>query len=503
MNRLLVLGLIAALLALPLLLRDRQSPVPSGLRRLVVLTPHGEPTRAEFGYAFAAWARAERGLQVEVDWRTPGGTSEITRYLDERFKAELGLAHPGLTLRDFNNPKTPDDPARKAFLASSIGVGVDVLFGGGEIPFRGHAAKGYLIDPGLRTAEPTWFAPDIIPQTLSGEVIYDPQGRYYGACLAVFGISASRDRLEELHLSVPTQWEDLGQAAYLGRLTLADPTKSGAVVTACERILQQQMARHGTEAGWQEGLVLITRMVANSRWITDSASKPTRDTARGDTVASMAIDFQAKAEAEWSVVESGGSPRLIFTAPEGGTSVSADPIAVLRGAPEPQLAADFLRFVLSPAGQRLWNYRVGEPGGPRRYALRRAAVRTDVYTPEDRAHMSDPDLDPFALARRFTYEPKRTAHLYPLIGPLIKAIALDPRDDLTAAWTAIITAGGPERVPMAWARFTALPVPYAQAAAAKEALAQGPTTAAPLLRGWTEDALQRYRDARRLAEEGR
>lgn len=503
MGRVAVLLLVGLVVVLPLVLREGSPPSSTNARRLVILTPHGEPTRAEFGRAFAAWARAERGIEVEVDWRTPGGTSDITRYLDERFAAALRLAHPDLSVRGFNDPQREGHPARQAFLASSIGVGVDVLFGGGEFPFRSHAAKGYLVDAGMLQREPGWFAPEIIPQRLSGETVYDPQGRYYGACFALFGIAASPDRLAALGLPLPTQWEDLGQPAFLGRVTLADPTKSGAVVTACERILQQQMARQGPVAGWAAGHLLIRRLVANSRWITDSASKPTRDVARGDAVAAMAIDFQARAEAEWSARESGGTPRLVFTAPLGGTSVSADPIAVLRGAPEPELARDFVWFVLSPQGQRLWNYRVGEAGGPVQYALRRAPVRADVLTPADRASMSDPDLDPRELAARFTYQPAWTAHLYPLLGPFIKATALDPRDDLTAAWVAIIRAGGPDRVPQAWAAFTDLTVTYEQASAAREALAQGPAVAAPMVRQWSERALERYQTARRLAEEGR
>ncbi|MCK6490813.1 MAG: hypothetical protein L6R48_21385, partial [Planctomycetes bacterium] len=68
--------LIAALVALPLALRERPQPAPAGVRSLVIITPHGEPIRAEFTRAFAAWARAERGLAVDIDWRTPGGTSE-------------------------------------------------------------------------------------------------------------------------------------------------------------------------------------------------------------------------------------------------------------------------------------------------------------------------------------------------------------------------------------------------------------------------------------------
>ena len=286
---------------------------------------------------------------------------------------------------------------------------------------------------------------------------------------------------------------------------MADPTKSGAVVTAMERIIQQAMAEHADQlnAGWALGIERIRRMVANSRAITDSASKPTRDVVRGDAVASMAIDFQAKSEAEWATQESGGATRLVFTAPLGGTSVSADPIALLRGAPERELAIDFIRFVLSPAGQRLWGYRVGTPGGPERYTLHRMPVRDDVFDADWKINAADPDADPAALAATFTYRPAWTASLYPLIGPLIKAIALDPREELTAAWAAIDRAGGPAAVPEATAALSWQPFTYAEAPTMRDRLAKSASEAIPLVRTWTTGAQDAYRRARQLAEEGR
>jgi ABC-type Fe3+ transport system substrate-binding protein len=522
LKQLLVLGAIGVLIAAPLTLRERPAAVALSRQTLVIITPHGEGIRSEFTQAFRAWAARERHQDVDIDWRTPGGTSEITRYLDGRFAAAFAFAQPQFTAsarKAFNQAKLPADAsdaqraARTAFLASNIGVDVDLLFGGGEFPFRGHAAKGYLVDAGVVQRQPQWFTgtTPIIPQMLSGETVYDPQGRYFSACFALFGIAWSPDRLADLGLSTPpTRWEDLGTPAYFKQLTLADPTKSGAVVTAMERIIQQRMAetlgadgQPDLAAGWRDGFALLKRMVANSRAITDSASKPTRDTVRGDCLASMAIDFQAKSEAEWALHESDGKPRLEFTVPAGGTSVSGDPIALLRGAPHPELAKAFIEFVLSPEGQRLWNYRLGVPGGPRQYALRRMSVRRDLYTAADRAQMSDPDTDPFTVAETFTYHPAWTAAYYPLIGPLVKATALDPRGELTRAWEAIIRAGGPARVPEAWEEFTWLPFAYAEAAAVRDALAKGPEIAVPLQREWLETATIHYRLARAYAEAGR
>ena len=55
----------------------------------------------------------------------------------------------------------------------------------------------------------------------------------------------------------------------------------------------------------------------------------------------------------------------------GGSSVSVDPIGMFRGAPNADVAREFIAFTMSPAGQKLWNWKVGTPGGPERYALRR------------------------------------------------------------------------------------------------------------------------------------
>lgn len=54
---------------------------------LVILTPHNESIRFEFGRAFREHM-ARLGRDVDIDWRWPGGTAEITRYLS----SELGAS---------------------------------------------------------------------------------------------------------------------------------------------------------------------------------------------------------------------------------------------------------------------------------------------------------------------------------------------------------------------------------------------------------------------------
>ena len=112
--------------------------------------------------------------------------------------------------------------------------------------------------------------------------------------------------------------------------------------------------------GWENGLRLIQRLSANARYFTDSASKVPIDVSMGDAAAGLAIDFYARFQAELSRAPD-GRERMRYITPGGGSSVSADPISLLRGAPHRTLAVRFIEFVLSADGQRLWNDAPGKP----------------------------------------------------------------------------------------------------------------------------------------------
>ena len=74
---LIIFALLAAIVALPMLLR-RETATSKASRaddRLVILTPHNESIRQEFGEAFAEWWNHSTGRTIHVDWRSPGGSS--------------------------------------------------------------------------------------------------------------------------------------------------------------------------------------------------------------------------------------------------------------------------------------------------------------------------------------------------------------------------------------------------------------------------------------------
>lgn len=131
-----IFGLLALIVALPLVMR-RQSATTSSRNaddRLVILSPHNESIRQEFGEAFATHWKKTTGRSIYIDWRTPGGTSEIRMVIDAGFKA--------------------------AEETGRTGIGVDVFFGGGEPDFAGQAKQGRFVPLRVFDSEPEWFAKD-------------------------------------------------------------------------------------------------------------------------------------------------------------------------------------------------------------------------------------------------------------------------------------------------------------------------------------------------------
>jgi hypothetical protein len=85
---LIILALIATV-ALPFLLRPRQSAIERADVSLVIVTPHNEAIRQEYARGFKEWYHAKTGKSVAIDWRVLGGTSEIARFLEGEYVASF------------------------------------------------------------------------------------------------------------------------------------------------------------------------------------------------------------------------------------------------------------------------------------------------------------------------------------------------------------------------------------------------------------------------------
>ena len=147
---LVALAMVLTLVA-PFVLRPAQSTAPSRYdRRLVIITPHHDRIRDEFARAFAAQWKTKTGETLFIDWRVPGGTSDIAMFLKSEFaaafqnhwinklgqpwSADVAAAFSSIRIAlpaDAKAARTPIQEAREEFLGSGVGIGVDLFFGGG------------------------------------------------------------------------------------------------------------------------------------------------------------------------------------------------------------------------------------------------------------------------------------------------------------------------------------------------------------------------------------
>jgi iron(III) transport system substrate-binding protein len=534
MKNLLVLALLLAIVALPFALRRTQgaSAWREGDPLLVIVTPHNEAIRYEFERAFSQWHQQKYGRPVKVEWRAIGGTTEISRYLTSEYASAakawwertLKKRWPDNASEDVVKASPPTDPASlevyKAFRETddpeAFSARIDLFFGGGEFDHSAAFRQGLSVPPWKPGEEPKGLFVDNgvveLPEKLGGETWRTPT--LFGNAISTFGICYNSDRLRELAVTKkPDAWADLADPVYFGQVGAADPSKSGSVAKAFEMMIHQRI--HDTvvasgfpdariaafekkfddqkktkgaayrawetppgvppeyqaavERGWVEGIKLVQLIGANARYFTDSASKVPIDVSTGDAAVGMSIDFYGRYQAQTSTGPH-GEVRMGYVTPTGGSSVSCDPISLLRGAgggadtPEArrerrEVAKRFIEFTLTEEGQRLWTYRPGEPGGPEKFALRRLPIRRDFYPStnpvvqkrheEHRKHaaddLADPTIDPYKLAERFVYYPRWTGSHFAFHRDLIRIMCVDAGDELKDAWQAVFRHGGPAR----------------------------------------------------------
>ncbi|AOS46282.1 hypothetical protein Verru16b_03382 [Lacunisphaera limnophila] len=473
MNRVLIILALVAVVALPFVLRPKKAAASKADGTVVIITPHNEAIRQEYAQGFQEWYRARTGQTVTIDWRVIGGTSEIARFLESEYVSsfqnhwtrKLGKAWSIDVQAAFANGRLAKDAspealaARKEFMASEVGCGIDVFFGGGTYDFIRQADAGRIVDSGLLQAKPEWFTDDVIPASYTGEPYRDKAGRWLGPVLSGHGMLYNLDSLERLGVPAPRGWADLTNPRLFGEVAVCDPTKSGSIAKSFETIIQEQIYREwarlaaatgqpkaslekqAVTQGWEQGLRLLQLIGANARYFTDSSQKPPIDVAAGNCAVGMCIDFYGRYQ-EQSSAERSGRQRLGFHMPVDGTTLSPDPIALMRGAPNRAIAVAFLEYVMSIEGQKLWNFKPGTPGGPGHFALRRLPIRKDFYTnPAFAAHRSDPDVNPYAGESPLVYNAAWTGGLFREMAFVIRVMAIDTHNELAAAWRAINAPG--------------------------------------------------------------
>ncbi len=462
-SRIAVFVALAIILGVPFALRPpavRDAAYDDAVT-LIVVTPHVQQIRYEFERGFDRWHHERFGRHARIDWRIPGGTSEIIRQLQAQFTA--AAQNRQITFRP--------TPEGTEIIAPAGVIPVDIALGGGSfdhgrikqgithqyLPAGAHDPAEFRlpmsVSAGYSQAElDEWFGDNKI----GAQILYDADQYWLGTALSGFGVVFNRELVERLGVGEPDSFEDLADPRYAGWVILADPRQSGSIATAFESVLNSR--------GWDDGWRILRSMCANSRYYTNSSTKPPIEIGQGEAAAGLAIDFYGRNQAQ-----AVGDERVGYIDPPGEVYIDADPVSIIRGGPNPEIARRFVEFCLTEEGQALWQFppasqeigarrasegipedsapgtrgsalKTQDPPGPERYALRRLPVRRIMY--EKYLDRFGDKVNPFELAG--THPPRGWR---PALGPMMGAFAIDTAHEQRAAWNALnaeATRSGPD-----------------------------------------------------------
>ena len=407
-------------------------------RTLIIVTPHVPQIRDEFARAFSDWHLREYNEQVSIDFRTPGGTSEIRKQLSAMFKDAV---------KDLT--KQPNWSLDEGGLLPEGTIPFDLMFGGGSFD-HGQLSDGVTVSVDRGSSESTettltlkvpisrpmnFTQPELDAlfeeNKIGPQELYDPEQYWIGTALSSFGIVYNRDVYQKLGLPEPSAFIDLTRPELLGWIALADPRQSGSITTTFDSIL-------GNE-GWEQGWRTLRGMCGNTRYFTNSSTKPPIDVSQGEAAAGLAIDFYGRGQAQ-VIKDSGGGDRVGYSDPAGAVYVDADPASIINGGPDYELATRFVRYCLTDEAQALWQFDTnlddnpvgsdGEPMGPRWHALRRMPVKRSMYA----AHFDqfiDP-VDPFEIVSDVKNPGWRTG-----VQVMMGCFGIDIADECRAGYKAL------------------------------------------------------------------
>ena len=546
-----ILVLFAIILGVPFFVRQASSrpdatggPRDEKRARLIVVTPHIEQIRVEFARGFDRWHRRTYGNGVEIDYRTPGGTTEILKLLEATYgsamqrriaemRASSGermldptfnmddmtageadfdvmfgggtfdhdrLRSRGATVSARVGPVSSESKAgeaqrvtlakpRDAINASTIDqlalietkatidgktvalrVPTRAIEGGARalLPLAEGKASVEVLIRLLECARvfnvristpPSPVFSDAEMGAIFGEnkigvgQLYQDdrakggpgdQQHWIGVALSGFGIVFNRPLHAQMGLSEPRSWNDLRRPEYAGLLAMADPRQSGSVATLYDSILNAQ--------GFEEGFRTLRDASANARSFSAASTQPPMDVSQGDGIAGVAIDFYGRFQAQAVLApgQTSETGRLGYIDPPGAVYVDADPVSILRGGPNPEIARRFVEFCMSEEAQTLWQFPVrgsqgvsgasagqddGGPAlGPEQFVLRRMPIRRSVYRPELFAKFVD-KTNLFEIASTVPVKGWRDGMIV-----MMGSFGIDSSEQIQDAWRALRAA---------------------------------------------------------------
>lgn len=252
-----------------------------------------------------------------------------------------------------------------------------------------------------------------------------PNGRIYFVAYTVlsYGMGVNTEFLERAKLSEPRRWADLASLEYARYLiktgtpatAVARPTKSTSTATMLQLILEIY--------GWREGWRILTELGGNAKFL--EYSEDVRNAIeRGDAAIGLMVDYFA------FLTKDAGAP-VKFVAPEDGTDLLIDPIAMPVNAKHVEEAKEFINWVLTRGQADLINVYL-LPANPKAFEgpevnRTKAAVLKAHY-------------ERLLRSKLLGVPPSKLASYYHFFMHYFESTIIDVQDKLLEAWTKLVEA---------------------------------------------------------------
>jgi ABC-type Fe3+ transport system substrate-binding protein len=224
----------------------------------------------------------------------------------------------------------------------------DIFWGGEPALFQSLAEQRLLTR--LETPAETWEA---IPGSIGTPKpipLKDPGRHWVGTALEVYGIAYNPRLLKRLGVPEPREWDDVLNPKLKGAVAQCTPYRSSSSHATYEVILQSK----GEAEGWE----WLKRLAANTGAFVAASREVPAVVAKGEYAVGVGVPSYFVFEEKLAGFD------IKFVAPKRAF-VTPEPFAILAGARHPKAAREFLAFLLSERGQRLFMERGLFPVMPR------------------------------------------------------------------------------------------------------------------------------------------
>jgi iron(III) transport system substrate-binding protein len=224
----------------------------------------------------------------------------------------------------------------------------DIFWGGEPALFNSLAQKSLLTK--LEIASDVWesIPPSIgVPKPIP---LKDPGRFWVGTALEIYGIAYNPRLVKRLGAPEPRDWDDVLNPKLKGQVAQCTPTRSSSSHATYQVILQSR----GEAEGWE----WLKRLGANTGVFVASSRDVPAVVAKGEFAVGFGVPSYFVFEEKLAGFD------IKFVAPKNAF-VTPEPFAILAGARHPKAAREFLAFLLSERGQRLFMGRGLFPITPR------------------------------------------------------------------------------------------------------------------------------------------